>query len=54
MDEIMLTVKYVEFLALQLSVFAVIGAVLIAGLRQVVQDKVRESRRRDRIMPQTA
>ncbi len=47
----MLAIKYLLFLALELSVFVVIGAVLVAGLYQIVRDKVRESRRLDQITP---
>jgi len=54
MENIMLTIKYLMFLALELSVFVVIGAVLVAGLYQIVRDKVRESRRRDQVAPEAA
>jgi len=49
MDKVMLAIKYLEFLALELAVFGVMGTVLIAGLYQIVRDKVRESRRRDQV-----
>jgi len=49
MENVMLTIKSLMFLALELSVFVVIGAVLVAGLYQIVRDKVRESRRRDQV-----
>ena len=52
MENVMLTIKYLMFAALELSVFIVIGAVLVAGLYQIVQNKVRESRRRDKIAPE--
>ncbi len=48
----MLTVKFVLFLAMELFVLGVMGAVLIAGLYQIVQDKIRESRRLDGIAPE--
>jgi len=48
----MLTLKSLIFLALELSVFVVIGAALVAGLYQIVQDKVRESRHRDQVTPE--
>ena len=51
MDSIMLTVKFVIFFALELFVLSVLGAALIAGLYQVVQDKIRESRRLDGVTP---
>jgi hypothetical protein len=43
-------VKFLEFLALELSVVVLMGAVLIAGLYQVVRDRVREGRRQDQIV----
>ena len=54
MENILLAVKFAEFLAFELSVFAVIGAIVVAGLYQIVQDKVNESRRYDRIAPKAA
>ena len=52
MDSIMLTVKFVIFFALELFVLSVLVAALIAGLYQVVQDKIRESRRLDGVTPE--
>jgi hypothetical protein len=49
METMMLGIKYVVFLALEVFVFAVMGAVLIAGLYQIVRDKIRESRRLDEV-----
>ena len=49
MENVMLAIKYLMFLALELSVFVVIGAVLVAGLYQLVRDKVRESRLLDQV-----
>jgi hypothetical protein len=43
-------IKFLEFLALELSVVVLMGAVLIAGLYQVVRDRVREARRQDQIV----
>ena len=54
MENVLLTIKSLMFLALELSVFVVIGAVLVAGLYQIVRDKVRESRRRDQVAPEAA
>ena len=51
MENIMLTVKFVLFLAMELFVIGVLGAVLIAGLYQIVRDRVRESRRLDGMVP---
>jgi hypothetical protein len=53
MDNIMLIVKFLLFFALEFSVLVVIGVILIAGLYQIVRDKVRESRRRDQIAPES-
>jgi hypothetical protein len=53
MEDIMLFVKFILFFAMEFTVVAVIGAVLIAGLYQIVRDKVRESRRQDEITPET-
>ena len=52
MEGTMLTVKFVIFFALELFVLSVLGAALIAGLRQIVQDKIRESRRLDEVAPE--
>jgi len=52
MDSIALTVKFVIFFALELFVLSVLVAALIAGLYQVVQDKIRESRRLDGVAPE--
>jgi len=49
MENVMLAIKYLMFLALELSVFGVIGAVLVVGLYQIVRDKVRESRLLDQV-----
>jgi hypothetical protein len=48
----MLTVKFVVFLALELFVLGALGSALMAGLHQIVQDKVREARRRDGLAPE--
>jgi hypothetical protein len=39
---IMLSIKFAIFLALEVFVFALIGAVLLAGLYQLLRSKVRE------------
>lgn len=49
MNSIMLNIKYILFLALELSVLIAVGAVLVAGLYQIVRDRVKEYRRRNRI-----
>ena len=48
MESIMLTVKFVIFFALEFFVLSV----LVAALYQVVQDKIRESRRLDGVTPE--
>jgi len=53
METTMLGIKYVLFLALEVFVFAVMGAALIAGLYQIVRDKIRESRRCDEVALET-
>jgi len=52
MESIMLTIKFIMFLAMEVIVLAVIAGVLIAGLYQIVRDRVLESRRRDQITPE--
>ena len=54
MESIMLGVKFLLFFALEFTVLIVIGAVLIAGVYQIVRDKVRESRRQDQVAPETS
>jgi Na+-translocating ferredoxin:NAD+ oxidoreductase RnfG subunit len=44
MESIMLAVKFVAFYGIQVVVVALVGVTLIAGLYQLVRDKVRESR----------
>jgi hypothetical protein len=46
-----LTIKFVVFLALELFVLGALGAALMAGVHQIVRDKVRESRRLDGVTP---
>lgn len=52
-ETIMLSIKYIMFLAMELFVFALIGAILVAGLYHVVRDKVQEARRLDQVAPET-
>jgi hypothetical protein len=47
MEGTMLTIKFVVFLALGLFVLSSLGAALITGLYQIVQDKVQGVRRLD-------
>lgn len=49
MENVFLTIKFVLFLAMELFVIGVVGAVLIAGLYQIVRDRIRESRLLDQI-----
>jgi hypothetical protein len=51
MESMMLTIKFVVFLALELFVLGALGAALMAGVHQIVRDKVRESRRLDGVTP---
>jgi hypothetical protein len=51
MESMMLTIKFVVFLALELFVLGALGAALMAGVHQIVRDKVRESRRLDEVTP---
>jgi hypothetical protein len=53
MENIMLTVKFVLFLAMEVFVVATMGAVLILGLYQIVKDKIRESRYLDKVASET-
>lgn len=52
METTMLTIKFLVFLALELFVLSALGAALIAGLYKIVRDKVRESRRPDKVAPE--
>lgn len=49
MEATMLGVKYMLFLSLEVFVFAVMGAALLAGLYQIVRDRIRESRRLEEV-----
>lgn len=53
METTALGVKFLVFLALEVFVFAAIGATLIAGLYQIVRDKVRETRLLDEVALET-
>jgi hypothetical protein len=44
MESIMLTVKFGLFLAMELFVVGAIGAALVAGLYQIVRDRVRREK----------
>jgi uncharacterized protein YneF (UPF0154 family) len=52
METIALNIKFLLFLALELSVVLVIVAGLIAGLYQIVREKVQETRRKDELAPE--
>jgi hypothetical protein len=57
MESTFLTAKYIVFLAMELLVIGTLGAALIAGVYQIVKDKVRESRLLDDVIseaPQVA
>ena len=49
MESILFSLKQVEFLMIEVLVFAAVAAVLIGGMYEVVRTKVQEARRRDRI-----
>lgn len=42
MESMVLTVKFVVMLAMEVFVIGTLGAALVAGLVQIVRDKVRE------------
>lgn len=52
METTMLSIKFLLFLAMEAFVVAVIVAALIAGLYQIVRDKILESRRLDKLAPE--
>jgi len=52
METLALNIKFLLFLALELSVVLVIVAGLIAGLYQIVREQVQETRRRDELAPE--
>jgi hypothetical protein len=54
METVMLTLKYIEFVVMELSVVAIFGGVLVAGLYQIVRDKVRAARQGDEFASKTA
>lgn len=49
METLALNVKFLLFLAMELSVLLLIVAALVAGAYQIVRDKVREARRREEL-----
>jgi hypothetical protein len=51
MESIILTVKFALFLAMEVFVVATLVGALIAGLYQIVRDRVSESRRPDEVAP---
>lgn len=53
METTMLSIKYVMFLAMEVFIFIVMAGALIAGLYQVIRDRVRESRRLGEAAPVT-
>lgn len=52
METIFLNIKFVLFLALELPVLIIIAAGLVAGVYQIVRDRVQEARRHDRLAPE--
>ena len=53
MEETFLMIKFALFVVLEFAVLALIGAVLIAAIYQIVREKVLESRRQDEIALET-
>jgi uncharacterized membrane protein YozB (DUF420 family) len=53
METAMLTGKYLIFLAMEVIVAALIVAALVAGIYQIVREKVRQARRVDAVAPAT-
>jgi hypothetical protein len=49
METLALNIKFLLFLALELSVVLVFVAGLVAGLYQIVREKVQETRRKDEL-----
>jgi hypothetical protein len=52
MEGTVLTIKLAIFLAMELFVIGTLGAVLIAGLVQIVRSKISESRYLDEVAPE--
>jgi uncharacterized membrane protein (DUF106 family) len=52
METTMLNIKFLLFLAMEAFVVAVVVAALIAGLYQIIRDKILESRRLDKLVPE--
>jgi hypothetical protein len=53
MENILWTVKAVMFLIMEAFLVGVIGVVLMAGLYEIVRDKIRSSRLLDEVAPET-
>jgi hypothetical protein len=53
MENVFLSVKFVLLVAMEVFVIGTLGAAMIAGLYQIVRDKVRESRLLDQVTPET-
>jgi len=49
MENILYAIKHVEFLVIEAFVLAAVVAVVVGGVYEIVQMKVQESRRRDKI-----
>jgi len=54
MESIILTVKFALFLAMEVFVVVTLVGALIAGMYQIVRDKIRESRLLDGVAPETS
>ena len=53
MENVMWTAKFVMFLIMEAFVVGVVGTVLIAGVYEIVREKIRESRILDEVVSET-
>ncbi len=53
MESVFASAKFVLFVAMEVFVIGTLGAALIAGLYQIVRDRVRESQLLDQVTPET-
>ena len=53
MENVFLSAKFVLFVVMEVFVIGTLGVALIAGLYQIVRDRVRESRILDQVTPET-
>jgi hypothetical protein len=53
MENVFLSAKFALFVIMEVFVIGTLGAALIAGLYQIVRDRVRESRLLDQVTSET-